>query len=118
MKPRELRHRLEKSAKLLVTIQKHLPDVEARFADDKAEAGQVIVSTHQLASSEAHISKLGVDLENKGYKFKKMTNKWLGNIIYQGYKPGQPDLLIEVETHVNRFNHAEDGRAQPFSFKS
>lgn len=118
MKPRDLRHRLEKSAKLLVTIQKYIPDAETRFADDKAESGQVILTTHQVAAPEALITKLGIDLENKGYHFYKTSNKWLGNITYHGYKKSHPDIIIEVETQVNRFDHAEDGRPQAYSFKS
>lgn len=116
MKPRSLRHRLEKASKLLVIIQKHIPEVSTRFADSSGIAGQVVVSgNHSNAGREA-IRKLGKELESKGYSFKRTKNRWLGITTIHGKKEERPDIVIELETPMDRLNHAEESKSEAYSF--
>jgi len=113
MKPRNLRHRLEKAAKLLVVVQKHLPDVPCQFADDKGENGHLMVRL-PLGGDPA---KLGADLEGRGFTFTKARSPWLGAEIYRGAKDGQPRIIIEVEIPANRLSRGAEVAEAPFSFK-
>ncbi|WP_309385576.1 hypothetical protein [Cerasicoccus frondis] len=113
MKPRNLRHRLEKAAKLLVIVQKHHPDVLCQFADDKGQDGHLMVRL-PLGGDP---SKLGGDLESKGFAFTKARSPWLGAEIYRGAKEGQPRVIIEVEIPANRLSRGPEVAELPFSFK-
>lgn len=113
MKPRNLRHRLEKAAKILVTVQKHHPDVQCQFADDKGEDGHLMVKL-PLGGDP---SKLGADLEGKGWQFTRMRSPWLGAEIYRGGKGGQPRVIIEVEIPANRLSRGPEVAEVPISFK-
>lgn len=112
MTPRNLRHRLEKSAKLLVTIQKYLPHVSCRFDDDRGESGQVIVDLAKGDSAE----RLGTDLEGRGYRFTRTRNAWLGNVTFRGEREGQPGILISMAIQADRLNRAEVV-AEPYTFR-
>lgn len=114
MKPRNLRHRLEKTAKLLVIVQKHLPDCDCRFAEDKGREGHLVVHLGNSDNSQ----KLGADLESKGFSFTKMHNPWLGLITYKGTKGDQPSVIIEAETTADRLYRGAETSAESFSFKS
>lgn len=113
MKPRNLRHRLEKASKLLVTVQKYLPDASCRFADEQGEEGHLIVHL----SRGTDITKLGLELEGKGFNFSKFHSPWLGVITYKGAKPEQPSVILEVEIVADRLYQGEQVAAEDFSFK-
>lgn len=113
MKPRNLRHRLEKAAKLLVTVQKYFPEVDCQFADEKGAHGHLMLRL-PMGTDPA---KLGRDLEGKGFAFTRTRNPWLGVMTYRAHKEDQPDVLIEVEIHANRLNPAREIAPEPHSFK-
>lgn len=113
MIPRNLRHRMEKAAKLLVIVQKHLPDSTCRFADEQGSDGHLIV--HLPRGGDG--SKLGADLEGKGFTFTHARNPWLGLITYKGTKTEQPTVIIEIETAADRLYRSENVTSEPFSFK-
>ncbi|MEO0795468.1 MAG: hypothetical protein AAFX93_09910 [Verrucomicrobiota bacterium] len=113
MKPRNLRHRLEKTAKLLVIVQKHLPDVACQFADDKGENGHLMIRL-PLGGDP---TKLGSDFEGRGFVFTRTRSPWLGADIFRGTKPDQPRVIIEVEIPANRLSRVPD-HEQEFSFKA
>jgi len=113
MKPRHLRHRLEKSAKLLVFVQKHLADAACSFAYEAGDNGSLIV---RLPMGTAP-AKLGAELESKGFTFTRTHNPWLGIITYRGDKTEQPTVLIEVETTADRLHRGQDQSAEAYSFK-
>ena len=52
MKPRSLRHRLEKAAKALVVIHKHTPNVDCLLDEDKGEHGHLILKFDDGDSSK------------------------------------------------------------------
>lgn len=114
MKARNLRHRLEKTAKLLVIVQKHLPEVSCQFADDKGDNGHLMVRL-PLGGDP---SKLGVDLESRGFRFTRARSPWLGAEIFRGAKEGQPRVIIEVEIPANRLSRGPEVTEAPFSFRS
>ncbi|WOO41762.1 hypothetical protein [Rubellicoccus peritrichatus] len=114
MKPRNLRHRQEKSAKLLVIIQKYLPDCSCSFAAEKGTEGHLVV---HLGSSDDP-QKLGSDLESKGFAFTRMHNPWLGLITYKGTKGDQPSVIIESETTADRLYRGAETTAEAYSFKA
>ncbi|MEM9226583.1 MAG: hypothetical protein AAGA45_01310 [Verrucomicrobiota bacterium] len=113
MKPRNLRHRLEKTAKLLVVVQKRMPDVSCQFADDKGEYGHLMLRL-PLGGDP---SKLGKELESKGFVFTKTRNPWLGTMTYRGSKEEQPDIIIEIEIHADRLNPSVEIAPEAFSFR-
>lgn len=118
MTPRNLRHRLEKNAKLLVIVQKYLPKVDSRFADDKGTYGHLLLHCSPANAPFDQLQKLGQELESKGYRFTKSSNAWLGQTVYKGIREEQPDVIMEVETQVNRLAIAEGANNQSeFSFK-
>ncbi|MGE9295395.1 MAG: hypothetical protein ACQKBV_03820 [Puniceicoccales bacterium] len=114
MKARNLRHRLEKAAKLLVTVQKHLPDVTCQFADDKGENGHLMVRLPLGGDA----SKLGADLEGRGFAFTRARSPWLGAEIYRGTKEDQPRIIIEVEIPANRLSRGPEIAELAYSFKN
>ena len=114
MKPRNLRHRLEKSAKLLVIIQKYLPDSVCRFAEENGREGHLIV--HLNSGDDPQ--KLGADLESKGFAFTRMHNPWLGLITYKGEKNDQPSVIIETETTADRLYRGSETASEAHSFKA
>lgn len=113
MKPRNLRHRLEKTAKLLVIVQKHMPDVSCQFADDKGDHGHLMMRLPMGGDP----AKLGKDLESKGFSFTRTRNPWLGAITYRGSKDDQPDVIIEVEIQADRLNPSREIAPVPHSFR-
>ncbi|WP_309397189.1 hypothetical protein [Cerasicoccus maritimus] len=114
MKPRNLRHRLEKAAKLLVVVQKYHPEVLCQFADDKGDNGHLMIRL-PLGGDP---SKLGSELEGKGYAFTKARSPWLGAEIFRGSKSGQPRVIIEVEIPANRLSRGPEIAELPHSFKA
>ena len=91
MKPRDLRHRLEKVAKLLVIVQKHTPEVSC------------VVD--------------GKDLEGRGYSFKEKKSPWLGQTTYTGRAKEKPTIVLTVPINIDRLaiNEEEPERAYYFA---
>ncbi len=104
---------MEKAAKLLVIVQKYLPDAACRFADEQGDDGHLIVHLQRGGDG----AKLGVDLEGKGFVFTRSRNPWLGLITYKGVKTEQPTVVIEVETAADRLYHGSETAPEKFSFK-
>lgn len=113
MKPRQLRHRLEKSAKLLVVVQKYFAEATCSFAYEAGNDGSLIVRLPLGTDPK----KLGADLESKGFVFKRKHNPWLGLLTYRGDKSEQPSVLIEIETAADRLNQSQEISAEAYSFK-
>ena len=83
MKPRSLRHSLEKAAKLLVLIQKHVPDVECSHDELKGTDGQLMLDFAASGNSRPQMVALGKDLENRGYQFtEKRVPGWARSPIW------------------------------------
>lgn len=116
MKPRNLRHRLERSAKALVTIQKHTPDVDCIFDENKGEFGHLIVNFDGRSISQIKIIALGKDLEHKGYRFKAKKCPWLGQITYLGKADEKPSIVLNLPIVKDRLAINEAATEQPYSF--
>jgi hypothetical protein len=115
MKPRSLRHRLEKAAKALVVIHKHTPNVDCLLDEDKGEHGHLI-----LKFDDGDVSKmatLGKDLENKGYRFRVKNSPWLGQVTYLGKADDRPSIVITRPIAKDRIAINEDSPELPYSFK-
>ena len=117
MKPRSLRHRLEKAAKLLVTIQKHAPEVSCQVDEDRGEDGHLLVDFAGSGMSQRKLAALGKDLESKGYAFTKKDNPWLGQVTYTGKSDDKPGIVVTCPGRVDRVAIAKEGPAQPYTFK-
>jgi hypothetical protein len=115
MKPRSLRHRLEKAAKALVLIQKHTPNVDCLLDEDKGEHGHLILKYDDGDASK--MTALGKDLENKGYRFSQKKSPWLGQVTYQGKADDKPSIIITRPITKDRLAINEDSPEQPYSFK-
>ena len=115
MKPRSLRHRIEKSAKALVVIQKHTPNVDCTLDEDKGEHGHLILKFDDGDSSK--MNALGKDLESKGYCFKVRRSPWLGQITYLGKADEKPSIVMTRPSTKDRLAINEDSPEQPYSFK-
>ncbi len=118
MKPRSLRHRLEKSAKALVIIQKHTPEVDCTLDENKGEYGHLILNFESSDISQSKIVALGKDLENKGYRFKEKKSPWLGQTTYLGKADEKPSIVITLPIMKDRLAINEDSPEQPYSFSS
>ena len=118
MKPRSLRHRLEKAARLLVVIQKHMEDANAQFNEDKAEEGEVCVNCGDAYDPPKGFQKLGSDLEGRGYHFKRTDTPWLGLQVYRGKKEGHPDVLLQLNMKTNRTALAGNSEPHAYSFRN
>ncbi len=117
MKPRSLRHSLEKAAKVLVTVQKHTPDVECTHDELKGEHGHVILEFAGSGMSQTKIHALGKDLENKGYRFTEKKSPWLGLVTYTGKADDKATVLMTIPIVKDRVGINEDLPEQPYSFK-
>lgn len=117
MKPRNLRHRLEKAAKALVLIQKNAPEIDCLLDEDKGEHGHLILNFESSGTSHKKMSDLGKELESKGYKFKQKKSPWLGQITYSGKADDKPSIIITRPITKDRLAINEDSPEQPYSFK-
>ncbi|MGF1449162.1 MAG: hypothetical protein ACFB20_07060 [Opitutales bacterium] len=117
MKPRSLRHRLEKSAKLLWQIQKHHADADAFFNPERGEHGQVILDFERQFQPPDWAGKLGGELEGKGYAFTRTLNPWLGECTLRGRREGQPDVIFQLGCPIDRSSVTGETRNEPWSFK-
>jgi hypothetical protein len=116
MKPRILRHCLEKAAKVLVFVQKHTPDVDCTLDEDKGASGQVILNFEGISVHQGKMIDLGKDLESKGYRFTKRKNPWLGQTTYQGRADDKPNIVITVPMTKDRLAINEESPEVSYSF--
>lgn len=116
MKPRSLRHHLEKAAKILVLIQKHTPDVNCTLDEDKGTHGCVIVDIDGTGTSRSDMINLGKELEHKGYRFTKRKSPWLGKTTYQGKADDKPNVLLTHPMAKDRLAINEETPEQSYSF--
>lgn len=116
MKARSLRHRLEKASKLLVIIQKHIPDVDCRLDEDKGDNGHVIADFNGSGVSRSKMVALGKELEGKGYRFLEKKSPWLGQITYQGKAEDKATIIITLPITKDRLGINEDAPERPYSF--
>lgn len=117
MNPRNLRHRLEKAAKLLVVVQKHVPDVDCVMNEDKGENGHLIIDFSSIGADFGKMQALGKDLEGKGYTFVEKRKPWLGNINYTGRSEGKTTIVLTVPINKDRLSIDEDNPETAYSFK-
>lgn len=118
MKPRSLRHRLEKSAKLLVIIQKHAPETDCRIDEDKGQHGHIIVDFAGSGMSQRKLHALGSDLESKGYSFKRKRRPWLGQVTFTGTAEERPSIVITQASAPDRLAIEEETPAKAYSFSA
>lgn len=116
MKPRLLRHSLEKAAKLLVIIQKHTPEVTCMHNADKGENGHLVVDFAGSGMSRSKLLALGKDLENKGFRFTEKKSPWLGQVTYTGKSEDKPTILFSLPITKDRMGINEELPEQAFSF--
>ena len=115
MKPRSLRHRLEKAAKALVLVQKHTPNVHSLLDEDKGEHGHLILKYDDGDASK--MTALGKDLESKDYQFRVKKSPWLGQVTYLGKADDKTSIIITRPITKDRLAINEDSPEQPYSFK-
>ena len=84
MKPRSLRHSLEKAAKVLVTIQKHTPDVDCTHDELKGEHGHVILEFAAGTVVQAKAQALGRDLGGRAVTLERKSPWGAGDLYRQG----------------------------------
>ena len=118
MQPRHLRHRLEKAAKLLVLIQKFIPEVDCRMDEDKGESGHLVVDFTASGIDPRKMVALGRELENKGYQFTQKKSPWLGQISYQGVAADKTTVVLTQPITKDRLAINEDSPAAAYSFKN
>ncbi|MFT5623081.1 MAG: hypothetical protein ACI9FZ_001009 [Bacteroidia bacterium] len=115
MKPRSLRHCIEKAAKALVLIHKWSPNVDCLLDEDKGEHGHLILKFVDGESSK--MAALGKDLENKGYRFRVKKSPWLGQVTYLGKADDKTAIVMTLPITKDRIAINEDSPEQPYSFK-
>ncbi|MDG1241783.1 MAG: hypothetical protein P8P52_04385 [Opitutae bacterium] len=115
MKPRSLRHRLEKTAKALVLIHKWTPKVNCLPDQDKGEHGHLILNFADDDSSK--IAALGKDRENKSYRFRVKKSPWLGQVTYPGKADNKPAIIMTLPIAKDRLAINGHSPEQPYSFK-
>ena len=118
MKPRSLRHRLEKSAKLLVIIQKHAPEVSCILDEAKGENGHLVLDFSGSGMSRSKMNALGKDLESKGYRFHEKQSPWLGQITYTGRESDKPTVVFSLPIVKDRLAINEESPDKPYKFGS
>jgi len=102
MKPRILRHRLEKVAKLLVIVQKHATEASCVIDEDKGREGHLIIDLADIGSGESKLAALGKALEGRGYNFSEKKSPWLGLTTYTGRAEDKPTVVISMPITIDR----------------
>jgi len=118
MNPRSLRHRLEKISKLLVSVQKHTPEVRCMIHEEKGECGHMVIDFAGSGMSRSKMNALGKDLEGKGYKFTEKKSPWLGQITYTGRDSEKPTVLFTLPIVKDRLAITEEAIEKAYSFAS
>ncbi|MDQ8194228.1 hypothetical protein QEH59_07315 [Coraliomargarita sp. SDUM461004] len=116
MKPRSLRHRIEKIAKLLVTVQKHTPEVDCQINQDKGDHGHLVLDFAGSGMSRSRMQSLGKDLQSKGYSFTEKNSPWLGQITYTGRGDDKPTILFTVPIVKDRLAINEAALEKTYNF--
>jgi len=116
MKPRSLRHRLEKISKLLVTVQKHTPEVNCLLDEDRGDSGRVVIDFTGSGMSRAKMNALGKDLQGKGYKFTEKNSPWLGQITYTGRDSDKPEIVFTLPIVKDRLAINEEALEKTYKF--
>jgi len=116
MKPRSLRHRIEKIAKILVTVQKHTPDVDCVIHEEKGEYGHIVLDFMGSGMSRTKMNALGKDLESKGYRFTEKNSPWLGQITYTGRDEDKPTIMFTLPVVKDRLAITDEASEKSFSF--
>jgi hypothetical protein len=114
MKPRSLRHCLEKAARALVLIQKYTPNVDCILDENKGEHGHLILTFDEGSISK--VTALGKELESKGYLFKMKNSPWLGQITYSGKAAEKLSIIFTLPITKDRLAINENSPEQPYSF--
>ncbi|MDQ8206504.1 hypothetical protein SH580_01220 [Coraliomargarita algicola] len=118
MKPRSLRHRLEKIAKLLVTVHKHTPEVDCLINQDKGQHGHVVLDFAGSGMSRSKMNALGKDLQTKGYTFTEKNSPWLGQITYTGREEDKPTVVFTLPIVKDRLAINEETHEKSYTFGS
>lgn len=119
MKPRNLRHRLERISKILVTVHKHTPDVDCVLDEERGDTGRIVLDFTGTGMSRGKMAALGKDLESKGYVFTEKKSPWLGQTTYTGrYGDKQPTVIFTQPIVIDRLAINEESPEKPFSFGS
>ncbi|HKK18106.1 MAG TPA: hypothetical protein VJ952_05435 [Opitutales bacterium] len=117
MNPRNLRHRLEKAAKLLVVVQKHTPGVTCVIDEEKGSNGHLILDFAGSGMSRSKMNALGKDLEGRDYNFTEKKSPWLGQVTYTGRADDKTTVVLTVPINIDRLaiDQQEPERAYRFS---
>lgn len=116
MKPKSLRHCLEKAAKALVLIQQQTPNVECILDEGKGEHGHIILKFDPGSADK--IKALGRKLEDKGYRFKIKKSPWLGQITYLGKANQNPSIIFILPITKDRLTVNKNAPEQQlYSFR-
>jgi hypothetical protein len=118
MNPRSLRHRLEKISKLLVSVQKHTPEVHCLVHEDKGEHGHVVLDFGGSGMSRSKMNALGKDLEGKGYRFTEKKSPWLGQTTYTGRDADKPTVIFTLPITKDRLVINDEVRESAYTFAS
>jgi len=118
MKPRSLRHRLEKISKLLVVIQKHTPEVDCQINEDKGDHGYVVIEFGGSGMSRSKMNALGKDLQGKGYQFTEKKSPWLGQITYTGRDGDKPSIVFTLPIVKDRLAINDQAPEKAYLFGS
>jgi hypothetical protein len=116
MNPRHLRHRLEKTAKLLVIVQKHTPEVSCNFDEDKGNDGHLILDFANSGMSRAKMDSLAQELESRDYTFTERKSPWIGQITYTGRAKEKPTIVLTLPIHQDRLAINEAAPERPYRF--
>lgn len=116
MKPRNLRHSLEKAAKILVLVHKHTPEVRCQFHQDRGEDGHLVIDFEGSGMSRGKMAQLGKDLESKGYRFTEKKSPWLGQTTFHGRAEGKPSVLLTLPIVKDRLAINEKSPERSVSF--
>ena len=116
MKPRNLRHRLERAAKALVLVQKYTPEVACQFHADRGEHGHLVVDFEGSGMSRSKMAQLGKELESKGWTFTERKSPWLGQTTFHGRADDKPAVLLTLPIVKDRLAINENAPERAFSF--
>lgn len=116
MKPRNLRHRLEKVAKLLVVVQKHTPEVSCVIDENKGQEGHLVLDFADSGMTRSMMNALGKALEGRSYKFTEKKSPWLGLTTYTGRANGKPTIVLSLPINKDRLAINEEAPEKAYSF--
>lgn len=116
MKPRHLRHRLERIAKILVLVHKHTPEVECILDEERGDCGRIVLDFAGTGMSRSKMTALGKDLESKGYKFTEKRSPWLGQTTYTGRDGDKPSITFSTPIVIDRLAINDTSPENDYSF--